>query len=241
MKLKTLVGVFLLLTVSLLISGPAFSENLPMPPKDLTANVESDNSVNLTWTAPIDTSVAGFNVFRKDDLAGAKQEKINNKLITESTYNDRSISKGRSYSYECRSVNSDGVESLSSNAAGAPKMSMSTSATVTHMGKVARIATPGDTIKYDIDFANRGFGIAKNIVIIYAIPKGTTFIAGTAKCPKYKVALEYFDNTLNKWVGQVLKEENISKVRFSVMDDVYPVVREKDVNDTASLKVMVNY
>lgn len=241
MKLKMLVPVFLLIAVSFLIPAPVFSESLPMPPKDLSANVENDNSVTLSWTQPIDTSIAGFNLYRKDDLSGSVFTKVGNKLITESTYTDKNISKGKSYSYECRSVNSDGVESISSNMAGAPKMSMSTSATVTHMGKVARIATPGDTIKYNIDFANRGFGVAKNIVIIYAIPKGTTVIAGTAKCPKYKVNVEYFDNEANRWVSQVLKEENISKIRFSVLDDVYPVAREKDVNDTASLKVMVNY
>jgi uncharacterized repeat protein (TIGR01451 family) len=241
MKFRTLVPVLFLFIVSMTLSSSAFADTAPLSPKDLSANTDSDNSVILTWTPPIDTSIAGFNIYRKDDLSGSAFAKINNKLITESTITDKNLSKGKSYSYICKAVNTDGAESAPSNTSGAPKMSMSTSATVTHMGKVARIATPGDIIKYDIDFANRGYGTAKNIVIIYAIPKGTTFISGTAKCPRYKVNLEYFDSVADAWTSKVAKEENVSKVRFSVLEDVYPVVREKDVNDTASLKVMVNY
>jgi len=118
-------------------------------------------------------------------------------------------------------------------------MSMKTSAIVSHAGKTVRIAIPGDTIKYDIDFANQGFGVAKNVVIVYAIPKGTTFISGTARCSSYNVKLSYFDEKKKGWVEKVANEENISKVRFTVLEDVSPVAKDK--NDTASLKVLVNY
>jgi uncharacterized repeat protein (TIGR01451 family) len=165
--------------------------------------------------------------------------KINPGLIAATSYSDKSVSRARSYSYACRSVNSDGMESADSNIAGAPKMFMNTSATVTHAGKVARIAAPGDVIKYDIDFANYGFGTAKNVSIVYGIPKGTTFIAGTGKCLKHKVSITYFDEKAGKWVDKVGAEGNISRVKFTLNEDVFPVAGKKD--DTATLKVLVNY
>jgi len=76
---------------------------------------------------------------------------------------------------------------------------------------------------------------------VYAIPKGTTFISGTARCPKYKITIAYFDEKSKKWVSRMSREENVSKVRFTLLEDVHPVEKNKDKNDTASLKVMVNY
>ena len=118
-------------------------------------------------------------------------------------------------------------------------MQMSTSATVMHAGKVVRIAAPGDTIKYDIDFANYGFGKAKNVSIVYGIPKGTTFIAGTSRVLKHKVAISYFDEKAGTWVDKVGKQEDVSKVKFTLVEDVHPVASKSD--DTATLKVLVNY
>jgi uncharacterized repeat protein (TIGR01451 family) len=238
MKLKMLVVLVSLFSLAFGSLSPIFAESMPLSPKDLTANVESDSSVVLTWTAPIDTSVVGFNVYRKDESAAAAS-RISSKLITESAYVDKAVSKGRSYSYYVKAINADGAESASSNIAGAPKMQMKTSAAVYHMGKQVRIATPGDVINYNIEFVNKGFGVAKNVIIVYAIPKGTTFISGTAKCPKYNVKVAYFDEKINNCVEKVAMEENVSKIRFSVLDDVRPVA--KDINDIASLKVMVNY
>jgi uncharacterized repeat protein (TIGR01451 family) len=210
-----------------------------MAPKDLVANVENENSILLTFTAPIDTSVVGFNLYKKEDLSKNEFEKINSKLLTESVYIDKNVRKGTAYSYTVRSVNVDGMESAPSNISGAPKMLMNTAAVVSHMGKPTRIATPGDIIKYDIGFANRGFGVAKNVVIVYAIPKGTTFISGTAKCPKYKVRITYYDESAGTWMNDVAKEETISKVKYTLLEDILPV--SKDTKDAVTLKVMVNY
>ena len=246
MKLKTLVPALIVLSAIILFptlilaqTGTAATAN-PLPPKDLLADVDSTtNAVILSWTAPFDTSVIGFNVYRKEDKSGSVFERINQQLLTATALSDRDVNRGKSYIYVCRSINADGTESSDSNAAGAPKMQMKTSATVSHMNKPARIASPGDVIKYSIDFANMGFGVAKNVVIVYAIPKGTTLISGTALCQKYKVKIAFYDEKAGKWLDQVGQEENISKVSFTVLDDVYPI--SKDKNDTASLKVMVNY
>ncbi len=211
-----------------------------MPPKDLIADVDSSaNAVILSWTAPFDTSVIGFNVYRKEDASTGKFERINRQLLTATAFNDKDVNRGKSYLYITRSINADGIESVDSNAAGAPKMQMKATATVSHMNRPARIASPGDVIKYSIDFANLGYGVAKNVVIVYAIPKGTTLIPGTVLCQKYKVKIAYYDQKADKWLDQVNHEENISKVSFKVLDDVFPVSNNK--NDTASLKVMVNY
>ena len=238
MKLKTFT---LLLFVFCLTVIPGFSQSVLLPPKDLVADVVSDDTVNLSWTLPMDTSVVGFFVYRKDELRGGDFVKINTQMVSGTSYKDKSVKKGSSYTYYCKSVNSDGLESEASNICGAPKMEMSTSALVTHMGRTVRIATPGDVIKYNIDFANNGFGSAKNVVIVYAIPRGTTFISGTAVSTKLKARISYFDKSLGKWVDKVKNEENISRVRFSVLEDVKPVSKTKDLNGVASLKVMVNY
>lgn len=240
--LVTFLIVFSILAISpaSFAQEPAGAAKSPLPPTGLVADVKDDSSVKLTWTLPIDTTVAGFNVYRAEDQAGKPYEKVNGKLLTESTFIDKSVKKGTSYTYVCRSVNTDGIESINSNIGGAPRMKMNTSATVTHMGKTVRIATPGDIIKYSIGFTNQGFGIAKNVVVVYAIPKGTTFISGTARCPKYKAAVSYFDEKAGKWVSKVSREENISKVRFTVLEDVLPAAAQEE-KETASLKVMVNY
>lgn len=235
---RKMVRSFLLLFLILVSSSVCFAQAVPLPPTNLVAEV-NDSSVTLAWTPPVDTSVAGFNVYRIEDGAGKDYAKVNGQLLTASEYNDRSVSRGKSYTYVCKSVNTDGIESAPSNIAGAPKMQMKTSAVVTHLGKPVRIAAPGDVIKYNIDFANRGFGSARNVVIVYAIPKGTTFISGTAKCPKFKARISYFDEKAGNWVDRVGREENVSRVRFTVTEDISPVA--KDLNDTASLKVMVNY
>lgn len=246
MKSKFLVPLLIIFSV-LAISPISFAQETaagtskaPLSPTGLVADVKDDNSVKLSWTLPVDTTVAGFNVYRVGDVGGKAYAKINSQLIAESSYVDKSVKKGTGYSYVCRSVNTDGIESVDSNPSGAPKMKMNASATVTHMGKVVKIATAGDEIKYSIGFANHGFGIAKNVVVVYAIPKGTTFISGTARCPKYRVKLSYFDEKAGKWVDKVGREENVSKVRFAVLEDVPPVSSAEE-KETASLKVMVNY
>lgn len=238
MKLKILVPVIVVFSLLMILPQLSYAQESPLPPKDLTADVKGD-SVVLTWINPVDTTVTGFNVYRKEDSPGKAYLKINSSLLSDTNFSDKGVKKGVSYSYICKSVNSDGIESLASNVSGAPKMKMNTSATVYHMGRVVRIASPGDEIKYNIDFSNFGFGIAKDVVIVYAIPKGTTFISGTARCPKYNVNISYFDEKTGKWVSKVTREEDISRVRFSVLEDVLPVA--KNTNDTASLKVLVNY
>jgi len=236
MKTKILVTLFVFAS---LVIFPSFSlaQVSAQAPKNLVCNVENNEFVFLSWSPPVDTSVAGFNVYRKDD-AGGSYIKVNANLLTTASYVDKSVDKGKSYSYVCRSVNNDGIEGNDSNAVGAPQMYMNTSATVIHVGKVTKIAAPGDTIKYDIDFVNRGFGVAKNVAIIYSIPKGTTFIAGTTKCVKHKAAISYYDEKAAKWLDKVGKQENISKVRFVLLEDIHPVAADKD--DTATLKVTVN-
>ena len=50
---------------------------------------------------------------------------------------------------------------------------------------------------------------------------------------------EFFDKKADKWGSTVKKEEDISRIRFSVSEDVLPITKGK--NGTASLKVLVNY
>jgi uncharacterized repeat protein (TIGR01451 family) len=239
MKSKFLVALVFIFSLLLLAPSTIFAQSTLLPPKDLAADVEGNDTVSLSWTLPMDTSVVGFNVYRKDDLLGKDFAKVNAKLLTGTGFKDKSVKKGSSYTYFVKSINIDGLESESSNICGAPKMKMNTSATVTHMGKIVRIATPGDVIKYEIQFANHGYGMAKNVTIVYAIPKGTTFIPGTARTTTHKATISYFDKKLGKWLDKIVKEEDVSRIRFTVQEEVKPASTNK--GGIASLKVMVNY
>lgn len=239
MKLKTFVPAVIIFSVLFVFPSFSNAQSAPLSPNDLTADIKDSDAVTLNWTHPVDTSVVGFNIYRKADAAGVDYEKMNAQPVSGTSFSDKTVKQGVSYTYMCKSVNAEGLESAPSKAAGAPRMNMKTSASVTHMGKVVRIATPGDMIKYNIDFANNGYGVAKNVVIVYAIPKGTTFVSGTAQCPKYKTSISYFDEKAGKWVDKFKNEEDISKVKFAVLDDVYPITKDK--SDSATLKVIVNY
>ncbi len=89
---------------------------IPSAPIGLTANARENGQVRLDWSAPSDSTIAGFNVYRSiqafEDVATAV--KINSTVITTGSYDDRPAQSGRYY-YRVVSVNATGTASAPSN------------------------------------------------------------------------------------------------------------------------------
>jgi hypothetical protein len=73
------------------------------------------HEVDLSWAAPGSSAdpVAGYNVYRSTG-SGADQL-INASILTATSYVDSTVVSGSTYSYTVKSVDSNGVESVSSN------------------------------------------------------------------------------------------------------------------------------
>ena len=67
-------------------------------------------SATLTWSPAEDEKVAGYNVFRAEDLNGDYQ-RINANLVREPRYVDQTAVRGKTYHYRVTAVTSAGVES----------------------------------------------------------------------------------------------------------------------------------
>ena len=205
-RILTLARCLTILLFLLLFSVPQSSlaqENVTalMSPQNLSAAPDPvKQKVLLSWS-PV-SGAAGYNVYRK--LTSAKNySRINFSLIKSSSYSDSTIVGGKSYDYIVRSVDSVGNESADSIIVGAPNMVMDEAIKILHEGEVVDVAMPGDAITYIIDYANNGYGIAKDVSIVHAIPKGTTILAGTAKANSIvKVKISYFDKKKDAWVDK---------------------------------------
>jgi len=74
----------------------------PSPPTGLTA-IPGDQIIGLSWNPNPETDIAGYNLYRD----GAK---INTELITATTYLDRYLTNGISYTYTLTAVDENGSE-----------------------------------------------------------------------------------------------------------------------------------
>jgi hypothetical protein len=73
------------------------------------------HEVDLSWAAPGSSAdpAAGYNVYRS--TGGGADQLINASILTATTYVDSTVVSGSTYSYNVKSVDSNGVESVSSN------------------------------------------------------------------------------------------------------------------------------
>ncbi|MBV9180395.1 MAG: hypothetical protein JO356_03720 [Acidobacteria bacterium] len=78
----------------------------------LTAPVA--HHVDLSWTASVSSSVAGYNIYRGTQAAGPFT-KINSSLDTATLYTDSNVVSGQTYYYTTTTVDGNGVESGYSN------------------------------------------------------------------------------------------------------------------------------
>lgn len=231
--------VFLLSTATFALTAPS----------NFSAKADSNRrSVILSWSAVSDA--VGYNVYRKE-ITDFVYKRLNFSPLTALSYEDKSVVGGKDYLYVIRSVSAAGTESLDSVALGAPLMVINTTAMVTTLrdkplavrsiktGEMKTFAAPGDIITYTISYINIGYSSAKNVKINYDIPDGTV-IAGNPRIKQGPAAqVSYFDKIKKKWVAEIEREENISRVRFLIPNNLPPLEANKKVNGIIDLNVLI--
>lgn len=86
----------------------------PEPPTHLTATIDDDGDVNLSWQAGAGT-VTGYKIYRRDAAAGSRLSVyVEDTGNTDTAYVDMAVESGQRYVYRVRALNSAGV-SKSSN------------------------------------------------------------------------------------------------------------------------------
>lgn len=218
-------------------------------PSNLNVNFNPEKKfVELSWSAV--SGAVGYNVYRKE-ATDPDYQKISKNAVMDTHFEDASLTRGRDYLYAVKALDLSGAESLNSPGAGGPRMSLITQALVTtnrdkpvtarsiKTGKVVSFAAPGDIVTYRISYANQGCSSAKNVNINYTIPNGT-MLAGAPRIKKGAAAqISYFDQSRQKWMSNIDKEENISKVRFLIPETIPPVKDSGDTSGIIDLNVVI--
>jgi uncharacterized repeat protein (TIGR01451 family) len=122
---------------------------------------------------------------------------------------------------------------------GSPILTKNDRQVITHMGKIASKASPGDSIEYITDYTNKGTAAAKNVSIVFVIPKGTTYMPRSVSVKKGPVPSKilFMDKSKNAWVEKYSVVENIASVKC-IVDTVVPTT--KGPSGIISIKVIVN-
>jgi fibronectin type 3 domain-containing protein len=79
-----------------------------------TGQAPQPHSVDLSWTASQSSGVVGYNIYR-GSVSGGPYSKVNSTPNTDTTYTDTTVAAGQTYFYVAKSVDSNDVESGSSN------------------------------------------------------------------------------------------------------------------------------
>lgn len=230
---------FVLLALSFSVPVYAAPDTVPpAAPQNFNATAVPSVKVFLAWSPSTDNvGVAGYNVYRRLS-GGGNFEKLNSALVKGRSYDDKKVASGKNYEYVVRGLDAAGNVSADSNLAMAPDITLKETAVKTHVGKTVKDVMPGDAIEFVLEYTNAGYGFAAGVSIQHGIPKGTTYIASSARTKKGPAAsILYLDKRSGKWVDKVDKAENVGKVKF-ILKDAVPAVA-KGPNGIVSLKVIV--
>ena len=83
----------------------------PPKPTNLTARVNGDGSITLSWEAPDDDSVTGYQILRRRPTQGEKTllVYVADTSSTATTYTDTNVTAGVRHVYRVKAINSAGV------------------------------------------------------------------------------------------------------------------------------------
>ena len=73
-------------------------------------------AVDLSWTAPSDSTIAGFNIYRAAG-SSSSYSRLNTSVSSPVSYTDSTVQAGITYEYYVTTVDSSGAESVPSNTA----------------------------------------------------------------------------------------------------------------------------
>ncbi len=112
----------LLVCLAGVLSGAAFSQDSVSGGGSVTGGgsltAPPSHSVSLSWTASSSLGILGYNVYRSL-TSGGPYTKLNNTLISGTTYVDSAVVAGQTYYYVATAVGPGNVESAYSNQAAA--------------------------------------------------------------------------------------------------------------------------
>ena len=89
----------------------------PPAPQNLTATANGDGSVTLSWDAPDDDSITGYQILRRQPNAGERSLSVYvaDTGSTATSYTDTGVTAGVKYVYRVKAINSAGVGQRSKN------------------------------------------------------------------------------------------------------------------------------
>ena len=90
---------------------PAGPTEPPPAPQDLTATVNEDGTITLSWSAPNDDSVTGYQILRRlpregEDTLLVREENTGSRA---NTFTDTNVGAGKLYVYRVKAINKAGV------------------------------------------------------------------------------------------------------------------------------------
>lgn len=169
---------FLRFVVSLIVTG-AISSGLAAqrsrlnPPTNLTANATSATQVTLTWSAPrYAQSLASYSIWRCQKPSCSNFANIGTVTAGTTTYQDSGLSPATSYSYQVRSVSTNGGSSSASNTTTVTTLAAAAAPVITSSTKAS--ATVGSPFSYQITASNSPSGYGAT-----GLPNGLSLNAST--------------------------------------------------------------
>lgn len=101
-------------TYSFTVSATACGKHVSRRSYKVVIQASANHVVDLHWTAPSGTDIAGYNVYRGPSATSLS--KINAGLVASTLYDDSSVSNGSTYYYAVTTVDITGKESAKSSA-----------------------------------------------------------------------------------------------------------------------------
>ena len=97
-------------TESVASSEPESPVEPPPAPQNLVGTVNSDGSVTLTWEAPSDGSITGYQILRRRPTEGENTllVYVADTQSTATTYTDTNVTAGVQHAYRVKAINAAG-------------------------------------------------------------------------------------------------------------------------------------
>jgi uncharacterized repeat protein (TIGR01451 family) len=199
-----------------------FDTSAPLRINDLgsTAAVQPpDTGVYLSWNHG-GTTVEYYNVYRSYQTSDTTQAVLLDTAPTEAdtkVYYDGTVVQGDSYFYYVTAVDQAGNESDSSNTTTAPHL------TVRKFTGPAASYRPGDTISYTIEYLNSGYGPARNVWVVDAVPSNTTLSdSATVLNPPPSATIDYSTDNGSTWQSSSYPRTQIDQIRWKINSAIDP-------------------
>ncbi|MCY3959972.1 MAG: fibronectin type III domain-containing protein [Chloroflexi bacterium] len=122
----------------------------PQAPRNLTASVNADGSIALSWDAPVDSSVTGYRILRRRPSEGetALQIYVEDTGSTATTYTDTATTVDVRHVYRVKAIGKSGVSEASDRAEATPT-APATNSPASGVPQITGTAEVGQTLSVD--------------------------------------------------------------------------------------------